>query len=82
LNLLAYLDFTSRLQKFTTQGVLKVTFIALDKPCEEGNDLGSCRNVSIYPSDAKQRDLMSLLAYTDFTSRLQNCIIRGVAQVV
>jgi hypothetical protein len=81
LSLSAYLDFTSRLQNFTIQCVLKVNCIALDKPCEKGYDLGSCQTASMYPPDAKQRDLLSLLAYTDCASRLQNCIIQGVAQV-
>jgi hypothetical protein len=47
----------------------------------EGNELGSCQTVRMCPSDVKQRDLLSLLAYTDFTSRLQNWILQGVAQV-
>jgi hypothetical protein len=55
LSLLAYSDFTSRLQNCTIQGVLQVTCIALDKFCrEEENDLGSCQTVGMYPSDAKQ----------------------------
>ena len=65
------------LQTCTILGVLQVTFIALDKPCyEEANDLGSSHIVSSDPSDAKQRELLCLLAYSDFTSRLQNCKYR------
>jgi hypothetical protein len=82
LSLLTCSDFTFLLQTCTILGVLQVTFIALDKPCcEEGNDLGSCQIVSSDPSDARQRELLSLLAYSDFTSRLQNCTIQGVLQV-
>jgi hypothetical protein len=53
----------------------------LDKSCEEENNLGSCQTADIYLSDAKQRDFLSLLVYSDFTSLLQTCTIQGFLQV-
>jgi hypothetical protein len=58
--------------------------IRLDEPCcEEGNNSRSCQtaDIRVHPSDVKQRDLLSLLAYSDFTSLLQNCTIQSVLQV-